>query len=175
MSGDKVVYLISGTSGVGKSTLAKELTQSLKPSALITGDDVNKMLLPGSELPMDQRFSLTWENMILLAKSFLRNDLNVVIEWILQNDLERICERLSDSAIQIKYVVLRANEDTLKERLGERGDSHLLDRSLFLLQRLDALPFNNNYLYDTTGKQTSEIVQDILASDEYIVNKDRGF
>jgi adenylate kinase family enzyme len=93
-----IIYLISGPCGVGKSTIAKEPYWNLKDTA----HEINNMLMVGCT---------NMENILLLARNFVHNGLNVVVDWIIQIELEWLCQQLS-----IKYVVLWANEDTLIER-----------------------------------------------------------
>lgn len=157
-----IVYFISRPCGVGKSTIAKELSRNIKPSALIQGDEMSYMLMEGSELSLEKRFSLTWENILLLVRNFVRNALNVVVDWVIQHELDWLCKNLSDLNVEIKYVALRADEDILIDRLERRGDSHLVDRLL-----LENSPTNEKFIYDTTHKDPSDIDKNIIFSQQF--------
>lgn len=70
----------------------------------------------------------------------------------------------------MKYVVLRADEEILMERLNNRGDQYLIERSLFLLNKLENAPANTPYMYDTTHKQPAEVLKDIINHPNFYVN-----
>jgi predicted kinase len=161
-SNEKTIYIVSGPCGVGKSTVAKELSRNLKQSALIAGDDIMTMIEEGYEPSWGEWLSITWKNILSLTRNFVQHGLNVVIDFVVEDELEWFCKHISDLNIQIKYIVLIANEDTLIERLNKRGDARLIDRSLFLLKKLESSVTNKKYIYDTTHKQPSEIVHDLI-------------
>jgi cytidylate kinase len=161
-SNEETIYIVSGPCGVGKSTVAKELSRKLKHSALITGDDIMSMIEEGYEPPWEEWLSITWKNILSLTRNFVQHDLNVVIDFVVEDELGWFYKHISDLNIQIKYIVLIGNENTLIERLNKRGDARLIDRSLFLLKKLEHSVTNKKYLYDTTNKQPSEIVHDLI-------------
>lgn len=70
----------------------------------------------------------------------------------------------------VRYAVLRADKEKLEERLRIRGDIESLERSLFLLNKLENTRSNHRFMYDTTCKQTTEIVAHILDNPEFDVN-----
>nr|WP_269845584.1 AAA family ATPase [Paenibacillus selenitireducens] len=157
-----VVYLLSGPCGVGKSTVSKMLSQELKHAALIVGDNIMHMFEEGYEPPWEKRLSLTWDNITALTRNFISQDIDVIIDYVVEDELEWFCQNLADLTVDIKYVVLRANEDTLIERLNQRGNQELINRSLFLLRQLEGAVHNQPYLLDTTVKEPAAIVKEVL-------------
>ncbi|WP_017437823.1 AAA family ATPase [Saccharococcus caldoxylosilyticus] len=168
---EKTIYIISGPCGVGKSTVAKELSRNLKHAALISGDDIMFMIEKGYAPPWEEWLSITWKNILSLTRNFVQHDLNVVIDCVVESELEWFCQHISDLNIPIKYIVLIASEDKLIERLNKRGDDHLIDRSLFLLKKLGSSAGNKKYIYDTTHKQSSEIVHDLMHLSDFYVTE----
>lgn len=157
------VYLLSGPCGVGKSTASKKLSQELKHAALIVGDDIMHMFEPGYEPPWEKSLSLAWNNILAITRNFIQQEMDVIIDYVVEDELEWFCQNLADLNVDIKYVVLRANEDTLIERLNRRGNPELINRSLFLLKKLEEAAQNQPYLLDTTGKEPSAVVSEVLA------------
>ena len=166
----KTIYLISGPCGAGKSTITKELLRSVKKSALIQGDDFlsQPMYESDSEPPWDEMLAIMWKNILSFTQNLLQHDYNVIIDSVVEDELDWFCRHFAYQNVKIKYVVLLAEEDTLKERLNKRGDPYLIDRSLFLLNQLEREPANSKHLYNTSYKEPAEIIEDIMDSSSFI-------
>jgi broad-specificity NMP kinase len=156
------IYLISGPLGVGKSTTSKMLTRSIEQCVLIEGDLLLHMFKGATQPAWEERLSLTWENILDITRNFVRKDLHVVIDFVVEDELEWFYEQISDLNVKMKYVVLRADQETIIERLNRRGDIDCLERSLFLLNKLETSSKNQPYILDTTYKQTAEVVEQIV-------------
>lgn len=61
----------------------------------------------------------------------------------------------------LHYVVLTAEEDTIRQRLTQRGDDALIERALFLKNKLEKMPENQGYLYDNTGKTVEQELEEL--------------
>lgn len=170
---EQTIYLISGPCGVGKSTLTKELSRKVKKSALIQGDDFLSMPFyeKDSEPPWDEMLVIMWKNILSLTQNLLQHHFNVIIDIVVEDELDWFCKHFSFLNIKIKYVVLRADEAILIERLNKRGDPYLIDRSLFLLNQLENSSVNKKHLYDTTNKQPAEILEDIINNPDFDLNR----
>ncbi|MBW8351305.1 AAA family ATPase [Bacillus sp. IITD106] len=156
------IYIISGPCGVGKSTVAKEVAKLVPKCALVEGDHLLHFYDDHSMLPWEERLWIAWKNLVDVTKNLLQHKLNVVIDFVVEDELEWFCTYFSHLDITFKYVVLRADKETLVERITDRGDTYMIDRSLFLLNQLENEPFNEPFLYDTTDKEPAEIVKGII-------------
>jgi broad-specificity NMP kinase len=165
----QIIYLISGPLGVGKSTTSKELARNVKQCVLIEGDDLLQMFKGDLQPSWEERLSLTWKNILALTRNFIHHNLNVIIDFVVEDELDWFCKHLSDLNVGLKYVVLRADKEKLIERLSIRGDIDSLERSLFLLNKMEILPSNNQFIYDTTLKQPKEIVKEIINNSSFNV------
>jgi gluconate kinase len=159
---EKTIYILSGPCGVGKSTLAKELARNLKKSALIKGDDFLSMYEEGSAPPWDEQLIIMWKNILSLTQTFIQHDFHVIIDTVVEDELEWFCKHFAHLNLDIKYVVLLADEEKLIERLNKRGDKYLIERTLFLLNKLETTLANAPYIYDTTDKQPADVLSDII-------------
>lgn len=166
----KTIFLISGPPGVGKSTTSKILVRSVKQCVLIVGDDINHMFEAGSEPPWEERLRLTWKNILAITRNFIQHDFHVVIDFVVEDELQWFCEEISDLNVILKYVVLRADKEKIIERLSKRGDPHSLERSLFLLNKMEGSSINEQFIYDTTLKQPVEIVEEIINDSNFNVS-----
>ncbi|OAS87798.1 MULTISPECIES: AAA family ATPase [Metabacillus] len=156
------IYLISGPCGVGKSTVSKEVARMIERSVLIEGDLLNEMIVRDSELSWEERLEINWNNILSLTKNFVQYDYHVVIDYVVETEIEWFIQQLSDLNVQIKYVVLRADVAKLNERLVKRGDPHLIDRSLFLLNQFESSSLHRHYLIDASDREPYEVAEEIV-------------
>ncbi|MDG0873984.1 ATP-binding protein [Paenibacillus thiaminolyticus] len=164
-----VIYLVSGPVGVGKSTISKKLAQMVKKCVLLEGDSILHMFEYGSETSWEERLSLTWENILTLTRNLIQNDFNVVIDFVVEDELDWFCKHISDLQVTLKYIVMRADKEKLIERIRRRGDIESIERSLFLLNKLESTPSNQQFLFDTTLRNSTEIVDAIISDTGFIV------
>ncbi|WP_042229116.1 AAA family ATPase [Paenibacillus popilliae] len=164
-----IIYLVSGPVGVGKSTTSKKLAHMVKKCVLLEGDSILNMYEYGSETSWEDRLSLTWENILTLTRNFIQNGFNVVIDFVVEDELDWFCKQISDLQVTLKYIVLRADKEKLIERIGMRGDDDLTERSLFLLNKLESTPSNQQFMFDTTLRHTTEIVDVIINDTGFVV------
>ena len=66
------------------------------------------------------------------------------------------------------YIVMTADEDEIEKRIRNRGDVDMIDRALFLKKKLEAMPENQGHIYNNTGKNVKDIIQEI-ALEQYIL------
>ncbi|MFM9278186.1 AAA family ATPase [Paenibacillus jiagnxiensis] len=162
-----VVYLISGPLGVGKSTVSKELANSMKQCTLIEGDLLLHVYRGENEPPWEERLQLAWLNITAVTRNFLRNGFNVVIDFVVEEELEWFCDQLLDLDVTVYYAVLYAEPDTLAARLRQRGDEQYIDRSLFLRNKLMASPDNEPFLLNADLKRPEGLAEEILHDDRF--------
>ncbi|MBR4604981.1 MAG: hypothetical protein IKO41_01965, partial [Lachnospiraceae bacterium] len=53
---------------------------------------------------------------------------------------------------------------TITKRIQERGDVEMVERALFLKNKLDHLPENQGHPYDNTGKTVEQEVKEVAES-----------
>ncbi|MBO1005145.1 AAA family ATPase [Pseudogracilibacillus auburnensis] len=160
---DLQIYIISGPCGAGKSTVAKKMAKLIPKSALIHGDDFLHMYDEASEPPWEEKLAIMWKHILAITNTFLQHRYHVIIDIVVEDELEWFTRHFAHLDVKIKYVVLRADEEVLIERINKRGDTYLIQRSLFLLHQLEnETPDNQPYLYDTSGKAPDQIAHDII-------------
>ncbi|MGD6993904.1 AAA family ATPase [Sutcliffiella horikoshii] len=155
------VYIISGPCGVGKSTVTKGLARKLERAVLVEGDLISAMFV--GEPPWEEKLSIVWQNLSSLTKNFLLNGYDVVIDYVVEDELEWFCKELHQTGVDVTlhYFVLRADPDALVERITKRGDTGMISRSLELLHQLENKEENAPHLYDTTNKEPNVIIEEI--------------
>lgn len=161
----KRLYVFSGPCGSGKTTLSTAYAKRLiddcesKQVYVIHGDDIHRNLLetPRRLGPDDPDFlywpqvlQLIWSCMLSLADQALSRGLDVVLDYVVEDELPRLRALARQHDAQLYYIVLTAPEETLCQRLIRRGDPHLADRAVFLKHKLEQLPDNQGHLCSGT-------------------------
>ena len=156
------VYIITGCCGSGKTTLAKEFANNSPKTALISGDDVRDFYIDKC-INWDEKYKLTWQNILLLVNNFLNNGINVMVEYIyvFENELSNALSISNKYDAEMKYVVMTANEAVIEERLISRGDANLVKKALSFQKKLCENDSNKHYLYDGTNIPFEKQIYDI--------------
>ncbi len=161
------IYLFSGACGCGKSTLAEAFAKQLDRQAyLIHGDSFHAGFVQPEDasipcLPWADVLRFNWDCILLVARQALMLGLDVVIDYVVEDELSRVQALARDSGAPLHYIVLTASEDTLRTRLQKRGDAWLIERSLFLREKLSAMPENHGHLFDITGVSVAQELRQV--------------
>ena len=167
------IYVFSGPCGCGKSTLAKAYAAHLvqygerNQAYVIHGDDFHNGFVAAERVnePDCPEFQywpdilkFNWECILSVAGKALERGLDVIIDYVVEDELPLLQQLAARHKARLFYTVLTATQEELKQRLIQRGSSDLIDRSLFLKNKLEQLPDNQPYLYDISGKTVQQEV-----------------
>ena len=172
----KIIF-ISGPCGCGKTTFsdayAKYLVrESRKPLYLIHGDDFHQGFVepedrpdffpdgqPSDRVLWEDILRFNWDCIIATADRALRQDLDVMIDYVIEEEMPRVQALAEQHHAALYYIVLTADEEEIRRRIRGRGDVDMIERALFLKKRLEALPENRGHLVDSTGKTPEDLVR----------------
>ena len=190
--GDKKVaniYFISGPCGCGKTTLTNALAKQMikegnrRQVYVIHGDDFHQGFVTrayeeddfwkdgqaANQLEWLEILKFNWECIIDVAGKVLERGLDVLIDYVVEDELPLLQELAKEYDAKLYYLVLTASEEAITKRIQERGDVEMVDRALFLKNKLDHLPENQGHLYDNTGKSVEQEVSEIAGSIKEVV------
>ena len=160
----KTLYLISGTMGVGKTTVAQHLKQTLPRSVFLDGDwcwDANPFQVT------EETKAMVIKNICYLLNNFLHCTAyeNVIFCWVMheQSIIDSILEKLDIEHCNLKCVSLIADEHELRKRLTkdiEKGirSPDILERSIAKIPMYRSL---NTTKVDTCAKTIQAIADEI--------------
>ena len=162
----KILYLIGGTMGVGKTTICQRLKMDLPNSVFLDGDwcwDANPFQVT------EETKTMVLDNICYLLNSFLRCSAyeHVILGWVMheQSIIDHIIGNLNIENCAVRSISLVANEACLRERLlkdiaqGVRTDD-VIERSI---SRLPLYRQLNTIKVDTSNKSVQQIVDEIKA------------
>lgn len=174
----KIIF-ISGPCGCGKSTFTDAYAKHLvrlegKPVYVIHGDDFHRGFVEPEEkdaffvngeasdsVQWEEILSFNWDCILATAERALKQNLTVLIDYVIEEELPRVKKLADLYHAPFYYVVLTAEAEALEKRIRKRGDIDMIERSLFLKKKLEAIPENQGHLYDNTGKIVVEEVAEI--------------
>ena len=174
------IYFFSGPCGCGKSTLAtayaKHLVNKLgrKQVYLIHGDDFHAGFIETDykesffkdgqavdSLLWQDILKFNWDCILTVAKKALDKNLDVVIDYVIEEELPLVKALARESNANLYYVVLTASEEAIRQRITQRGDVEMIDRALFLKNKLDHLSENQGHLFDNTDKSLEQEIEQL--------------
>ena len=169
------IFIISGPAGVGKSTTAQLFSEKLKKSAYISGDTVSHMSVAGREKPWESQYAnkLVWKNIKDLTNNFLEYGCDVVIDWIIfWNDIKQYIFDWLDQEIEIRYVILWAEENVHVERDRQRPEEIQMGERVLILRD----EFLNSYaplrfFLDNTTTDIDNIIDMIQSDSGFMLSK----
>ena len=170
------LYIITGPSGVGKSTVSGKIAGSLSRSALIEGDDIYGQIKGGYIQPWEEGnyLSTFWKISINTMKIYLEDGFDVIFNYIvLPEQIDRI--RKEFSGYTIRFIVLMVDEDTVILRDSQRPeDLQMKERSIVLLNDFRSYGYKDCHILDTSHMTIDEAVTVAMEDDRFIIDEGSG-
>ena len=122
------LFVVSGTQGAGKSTVAQALARRFDPGAWVSADALHKMIVSGGRWPAADAYSGTAErqlrlrlkNACLLGQSFVQDGVTAVLDDIvIGSRVDELLQHLAGE--RFVFVMLTPRLDVVRERECGRG------------------------------------------------------
>ena len=165
------LYIITGPSGVGKSTISREIANRKSKSALIEGDEIYHQVVGGYVQAWKEgnHLDIFWKVCINTIKIYLENGYDVVFNYIISPEEIEILRKEFNN-YTIKFVVLIVDEKTIVLRDKERPeDCQMKERCIVLLNKFKDRNYNSNNVLDTTNLNIDETVKIIENNNHFII------
>ena len=165
------LYIITGPAGVGKSTISKEIANSLDKSVLLEGDDFYHQVVGGYVQAWKEgnHLDIFWKVCTDVIKDYLDAGYDVIFNYIINKDnFNKLKESFKD--IDMKFIVLLVDEETIMARDKERDeDCQMKERCIVLLNNFKNYNYDENYILYTDNISVRETTTEILTNDRFIV------
>ncbi len=174
------IYLFSGPCGCGKTTLtnawAKKLVNEGKRKQIyvIHGDDFHAGFVeadckdaffedgqPAGIMEWEEILKFNWECILDTAGRALARGLDVAVDYVVEDELPLMRQLAETYHARLYYVVLTAEEETIRQRIAGRGDVEMTERALFLKNKLEHMAENQGHLFDTTQKTAEQELSEL--------------
>lgn len=166
-----ILYIITGPSGVGKSTISQKLSQNVTNSVLIEGDNIYHQVVNGYISPWKpgNHLNIFWDVCLNMIDTYLSNNFNVIFNYIISLDKLKIIKNKFKNCT-IKFIVLTVNEQILQKRDKKRPiDCQMGKRCLTLLRKFRNTNYNQNNILDTSFLSVDESVNIIKNDSRFIL------
>lgn len=167
------LYIITGPAGVGKSTISKELANSLSKSVLIEGDSIYSQVVGSyvSAWKDGNHLEVFWKVCLDMIETYLSYGYDVVFNYIVTpSALKQIQEKFVN--IETKFVLLLTDEETLLKRDSLRPeDCKMKERCLVLLNSFKEKNFDLKYILDTSSLSIEETVNIIQNDNKFLIRR----
>jgi chloramphenicol 3-O-phosphotransferase len=178
------LFVISGTQGAGKTTVASLLARRFQRGAHVGADALQKMIVSGGEWPdagrtnvnardvqgeAGRQLRLRLRNMCLLGRSFYEAGFTAVLDDIVIDG--RIDDLRHDLAgVDVRFVVLVPGVQVVRDRERQRG-TNLWPEWEWLTGQFLSAPRDIGLWLDTSDQTADETVDEIMrrAWDEALV------
>ena len=182
------IFFVSGACGSGKTTFADAFARHLvrqnrKTVYVIHGDDFHRGFTEPEEkdgffvngqasdrVLWEDILRFNWDCIIATAQRALRDNLDVIIDYIIEDELPRVRELAEKNRASLYYIVLTADAEEIEKRIRNRGDTDMIGRALFLKKKLEAMPENQGHLYNNTGRKAEDVAREIRP-EEYLLDQ----
>ena len=156
------LYVITGPSGVGKSTVTKALAERISKCAILEGDEIYHQVF-GAVKPWleGNHVKLMWKNMIALARNYLDANIDVILNYIIsKNELENIISSLKE--FEIHFVCLMAQKETIVIRDEIRPEEEQMHRVDVHLKKFKEYGFDEKFIMFTDNKTPEAEAEEIV-------------
>ncbi len=157
------LFIITGPSGIGKSTVSNALAARLKKCAIVEGDDIYNQVVAGAVKPWlkGNHLEVMWKNCIDITKNYLDAEINVIFNYIVHREsLNKLLEAFKN--YEIHFLLMLASKETIISRDVSRDDDAVVNRTEQHLKNYKKDGYDKRFILYTDTMSVADEVEEIL-------------
>jgi len=157
------LFIITGPSGIGKSTVSNALASKLAKCAIVEGDDIYNQVVSGAVKPWleGNHVPLMWKNVIAITKNYLDAKIDVILNYIVHKDTLKMLQKAFEN-YEIHFILMMASKETIVARDGMRAPDCQVGRTAEHLKNYKKDGYDEKYILDTDNLSVEDEVEEIL-------------
>jgi len=168
VTAEPAIYVISGTQGAGKSTVARLLAERFDRGAWVSADALQRMIVAGRVWPegaamsgeAERQLWLRLKNACMLAASFVEMGISAVIDdLVIGERVNHLLEMLAGQTF--RFVMLTPRLEVVREREAGRG-THLWEQWELLDTEIRTRTQRIGLWLDNSDQTPEETVDEIV-------------
>ncbi|MFJ8355869.1 hypothetical protein [Bacillus paramycoides] len=131
------------------------------------------MPVSGREKPWESENAkeLIWKNIVSLCNNFLESEYDVIIDWVaFWNDVKRYTTHWTEQGIEVRYVILWADQDIhLNRDLQRPTDIQMGERVIILRNEFLHSGAPSRFFLDNTSVNLKNTLQHIQEREQFLL------
>ena len=165
------LYIITGPSGVGKSTISRGIAERLNKSVLLEGDNFYHQVVGGyvQAWKPGNHLDVFWKVCVDTINNYLNAGYDVVFNYIINKEKFMELKNIFEN-IELKFVVLLVDRETILKRDKERPEEfQMKDRCFVLLNDFLNNNYDEKYILYTDKLTINQTIDEIIHNKKYLV------
>ena len=157
------LFIITGPSGIGKSTVSNALAAKLAKCAIVEGDDIYNQVVSGAVKPWlpGNHLDLMWKNCNAIIKNYLDAGIDVIFNYIIHKEnLKMLQKEFCD--YEIHFMLMMADKETIISRDESRDEDVQVHRTEEHIKNYKKDGYDKKLILDTNDLSIDDEVEEIL-------------
>ena len=157
------LFIITGPSGIGKSTVSNALASKLARCAIVEGDDIYNQVVSGAVKPWlkGNHLDVMWKNCIAIIKNYLDAGIDVIFNYIIHKETLKML-REAFSGYEMHFILMMANKETIIARDESRDEDVQVHRTEEHIKNYKKDGYDKTFVLDTDTLSIDDEVEEIL-------------
>ena len=157
------LFIITGPSGIGKSTVSNALASKLARCAIVEGDDIYNQVVSGAVKPWlkGNHLDVMWKNCIAITKNYLDAGIDVIFNYIVHKE-NLVMLKKAFANYEIHFILMMANKETIIARDEGRDEDVQVHRTEEHIKNYKKDGYDKKFILDTDTLSIDDEVEEIL-------------
>lgn len=157
------LFIITGPSGIGKSTVSNALASKLERCAIVEGDDIYNQVVSGAVKPWlkGNHLDVMWKNCIAITKNYLDAGIDVIFNYIIHKETLKMLQTAFRD-YEIHFILMMATKETIIARDEGRDEDVQVHRTEEHIKNYKKDGYHSRFVLNTDTLSIEDEVEEIL-------------